>query len=358
MNELQKIYSIQNKIDELELLLFLPKEITLTNIQKGGADSDILLGQLCGAKITNGTVLYDKYGNSNLQVRIKNNLVNKAKAKFNANCNYFAKGSLTVVYIVSINDDPNEYILRVNYQNNRFDYDKYVKDSMLGIKKYLPKYLYYGPLHFNDQEAFYTIGRKYKRVEDASFDKIINKITFINNLIDLLTIMEDLEPKDQWIINDLKSSNIAIGDDFMPIIIDYDNSTIGTRVHTYSFTIFKDKKYEGSKSMADGFVEIFIKVFFGEDLFGLSKIFNNSMKNDKIERCHRNNYKDIKEYFDGQLNKLQISDTNIGNINKDKLKNVIQNWCNKIINYENNIYTGLWSYYPIQFKEFKLQQKK
>ena len=342
MNELQNICSIQNKIDNLELLLFLPKNVDLSpKIQTGGSetDSDILLKQLCQAEIKNGTVLY---GNDNLQVTIRNNLANKTESKNNANCNYFAKGTYTVVYIVSINNDPNEYILRVNYQRNKFDYDKYVKDAKLDIKKYLPKYLYYGELKTiskDNKKIYYTIGSKYKHVEDASFGEIHNKITFINNLIDLLTIIEDSEPKGQWIINDLKSSNIGVSDDFVPIIIDYDNSTIDTRVHTYTFALHRNQKFKGSKSMADGFVEIFIKVFFGEKLFILYLIY------DKEKRQHTDNNQKIKEYFDVRMKNIKITEE-------------IQNWCNKIINYENNIYTGLWSYYPIQFKEFKLQQKK
>lgn len=345
MNELKNIYSIQNKIDELELLLFLPKNITLTNMKQSGGEtpSDRLLTQLCDANITNGTVLYDKYNNTNLQVTIKDKL-NSAKTK-NNKCNYYAKGSLTVVYIVTINDDPNDYVLRVNYTDNKFGYDKYVRDAKLGIKKYLPKYLYYGELHFDGQGAVYTIGRKYNRVEEASFKSIVDKITFINNLIDFLTVIEDLEPKNEWIINDLKSSNIAIRDDFMPIIVDYDATTINTKVHTHSFTIYKDEKYKGSKSMADGFVEIFIKVFFGEDLFLLSAIFHNVKDNkNNIERYHKNNYKEIRAYFSKKLIEIK--------------NDIVERWANKIINQPDQSkeeYTGLWSDNPIEFKEFKLQ---
>lgn len=354
MNELQNIYSIQNKIDELELLLFLPKNITLTNMEQiGGADSDELLRDLCNENITNGAVLYDKSNNTNLQVTIKDKVKNKTS--YNDSCNYYAKGSFTVVYIVSINDDPNEYILRVNYTDNNFGYDKYIKDAKLGIKKYLPKYLYYGELHleagldFGEKKVAYTIGRKYNRVEQASFNSIVDKITFINNLIDFLTVIEDSEPKNKWIINDLKSSNIAIGDNFTPIIVDYDATTIDTKVHTHSFTIYKDEKYKGSKSMADGFVEIFIKVFFGEDLFSLSAIFRNLKdSNNKIERYHTTNYKKIKEYFSKKFEK---------NGNDDN-KRKVEIWANKIINQPDQSkeeYTGLWSDNPIEFKEFKLQ---
>ena len=231
-----------------------------------GGLSDGIIQQICYKNFLDGyfSGQHSKYG-------IIRFIVSKSNStKVLNNCNYYNKGTYTAVYVIkNAIDTPympekNNYLIIRITEEDSFKPVKYAKEKKK-FNKYIPKYYFYGKLNRTGliKQYYYAIVHKYNDMETLLLQPIDNRKLFFKNLLIMLSYFES----EKYIVNDFKFHNIAYDDNFVPIIIDYEDVTISPyseynkSPQTYQCNK-RYKNYEGSKMMSSGLVGIIIKLFF------------------------------------------------------------------------------------------------